>query len=226
MINYLWHDYKGFDHGDRADQLPLPGHAELVHAAVGLIVKRPPGLTTSTADKIGGQVRQVHRRRASSRTWRSGRTRRRIDNPLLCEEDGPVYQLRRWYEQFYVDVGRRHRRTWSRGSSSRSTPPGRSRPGRPRSPRTWPPAAAGRRPTGDAGRGRRRRGRLRRGGGPAVRADERLRRPATVACDRCGAAVQVAKFSPQHTSVQWTRTRCAACARVRHAGRRRRADAR
>ena len=28
----------------------------------------------------------------------------RIDNPLLVEEDGPVYQLRRWYEQFYVDV--------------------------------------------------------------------------------------------------------------------------
>ena len=28
----------------------------------------------------------------------------RIDNPLLCDEDGPVYQLRRWYEQFYVDV--------------------------------------------------------------------------------------------------------------------------
>ena len=28
----------------------------------------------------------------------------RIDNPLLVEEDGPVYQLRRWYEQFYVDA--------------------------------------------------------------------------------------------------------------------------
>ncbi|MEE3849665.1 Rieske 2Fe-2S domain-containing protein [Gordonia sp. LSe1-13] len=28
----------------------------------------------------------------------------KIDNPLLCEEDGPVYQLRRWYQQFYVDV--------------------------------------------------------------------------------------------------------------------------
>ena len=27
----------------------------------------------------------------------------RIDNPLLVEEDGPVYQLRRWYDQFYVD---------------------------------------------------------------------------------------------------------------------------
>ena len=27
-----------------------------------------------------------------------------VQNPLLCEEDGPVYQLRRWYEQFYVDA--------------------------------------------------------------------------------------------------------------------------
>ncbi|WP_245006093.1 Rieske 2Fe-2S domain-containing protein [Rhodococcus globerulus] len=28
----------------------------------------------------------------------------RINNPLLSAEDGPVYQLRRWHEQFYVDV--------------------------------------------------------------------------------------------------------------------------
>ncbi|MNM72712.1 3-ketosteroid-9-alpha-monooxygenase oxygenase subunit [compost metagenome] len=28
----------------------------------------------------------------------------RVDNPLLCDGDGPVYQLRRWYEQFYTDV--------------------------------------------------------------------------------------------------------------------------
>ena len=28
----------------------------------------------------------------------------RIDNPLLVEEDGAVYQMRRWYQQFYVDV--------------------------------------------------------------------------------------------------------------------------
>jgi len=28
----------------------------------------------------------------------------RIDNPLLCEADGPIYQLREWYKQFYTDV--------------------------------------------------------------------------------------------------------------------------
>jgi len=32
------------------------------------------------------------------------RHKARIDNPLLVEEDGPVYQLRRWYQQFYVDA--------------------------------------------------------------------------------------------------------------------------
>jgi 3-ketosteroid 9alpha-monooxygenase subunit A len=28
----------------------------------------------------------------------------RIDNPLLCENDGPIYQLREWYKQFYLDA--------------------------------------------------------------------------------------------------------------------------
>lgn len=31
-------------------------------------------------------------------------TKTRIDNPLLCDTDGPVYRLRRWYQQFYVNV--------------------------------------------------------------------------------------------------------------------------
>ena len=31
-------------------------------------------------------------------------TQDRIDNPPLVEEDGAVYQMRRWYQQFYVDV--------------------------------------------------------------------------------------------------------------------------
>src|SRR5262245_62354642 len=35
-------------------------------------------------------------------------------------------------------------------------------------------------------------------------ADERAWRYADVACERCGAVVEVAKFSLQHTSVQWT----------------------
>ena len=44
------------------------------------------------------------------------------------------------------------------------------------------------------------------------RADDRRASWQPVRCARCGAAVQVAKFSPQHTSVQWTAAAAASCA--------------
>ena len=42
--------------------------------------------------------------------------------------------------------------------------------------------------------------------------DERHAALREVACGRCGAVVQVTKFSPQHTSVQWSAEAMAACA--------------
>jgi hypothetical protein len=42
--------------------------------------------------------------------------------------------------------------------------------------------------------------------------DERHAGFRRVACDRCAAAVLVAKFSPQHTSVQWSPQAVQACA--------------
>ena len=44
------------------------------------------------------------------------------------------------------------------------------------------------------------------------RADDRRASWQPVRCARCGAAVQVAKFSLQHTSVQWTVAAAASCA--------------
>ncbi len=44
------------------------------------------------------------------------------------------------------------------------------------------------------------------------RPDERRTGYRRVECDRCGAAVQVAKFSPQHTIVQWSPESVRACA--------------
>ncbi|MER7950702.1 Rieske 2Fe-2S domain-containing protein [Streptomyces sp. NPDC096079] len=69
----------------------------------GAIVRRLPGMTDE-------QAAEAARLTAEGATvgfeqdvaiWQN---KTRIDNPLLTEEDGPVYQLRRWYEQFYVDV--------------------------------------------------------------------------------------------------------------------------
>jgi 3-ketosteroid 9alpha-monooxygenase subunit A len=52
-------------------------------------------LATTFAESLGGAFQQ------DVAIWQS---KAPVDNPLLCDEDGPVYQLRRWYEQFYVDV--------------------------------------------------------------------------------------------------------------------------
>jgi hypothetical protein len=47
---------------------------------------------------------------------------------------------------------------------------------------------------------------------PAVPADEREAGFRPVACGRCGAVALVAKFSPQHTSVQWSLESVRTCA--------------
>lgn len=41
--------------------------------------------------------------------------------------------------------------------------------------------------------------------------DERHATLRQVACERCGAVVDVAKFSPQHTSVQWSADSVSTC---------------
>ncbi|MEV0332655.1 Rieske 2Fe-2S domain-containing protein [Nocardia sp. NPDC050717] len=69
----------------------------------GAIVKKIPGMpdevATQTAEAFATSLEVAFRQ--DIEIWKN---KSRIDNPLLCEEDGPVYQLRRWYEQFYVDV--------------------------------------------------------------------------------------------------------------------------
>lgn len=46
----------------------------------------------------------------------------------------------------------------------------------------------------------------------AMVSDERAWLYQDVTCGRCGAVVQVVKFSPQHTSVQWTADAALTCA--------------
>jgi hypothetical protein len=46
------------------------------------------------------------------------------------------------------------------------------------------------------------------------REDERAWRYANVACARCGAVVEVAKFSIQHTTVQWAAEAVLTCAEL------------
>ncbi|GHH28576.1 Rieske 2Fe-2S domain-containing protein [Lentzea cavernae] len=103
MIDYLWNDYKGLEIETVLINCHYPISPTSFKLQWGAIVKKLPGVDDEHADKIAakfargigvGFLQDVE-------IWQN---KSRIDNPLLCEEDGPVYQLRRWYEQFYVDV--------------------------------------------------------------------------------------------------------------------------
>lgn len=69
----------------------------------GVMVEKPTGMDDAAAEQVAAAVAKgvAIGFEQDVEIWKN---KSRIDNPLLCEEDGPVYQLRRWYEQFYVDV--------------------------------------------------------------------------------------------------------------------------
>ena len=103
MINWLDVDYKGFETEVILINCHIPTGAELVHAAVRHHRQEARGHRRRDRGSTSRRSTPRCSARASCRTCTSGRTRSPVQNPLLCEEDGPVYQLRRWYEQFYVD---------------------------------------------------------------------------------------------------------------------------
>ncbi len=102
MINWLWVDYKGFKTEVILVNTHIATSPNSFTLQYGITVKKPEGMDDATVAFIAekytkmfgeGFLQDVH-------IWKN---KIAVQNPLLCEEDGPVYQLRRWYEQFYVD---------------------------------------------------------------------------------------------------------------------------
>ncbi|MGH3439175.1 MAG: Rieske 2Fe-2S domain-containing protein, partial [Sciscionella sp.] len=103
MIDELTYHYEGMDIDSVLINCHYPVTANTFVLQYGIIVERSDKLSGESADrmarKMGDYIRTGFEQDVA--IWKN---KTRIDNPLLCEEDGPVYQLRRWYEQFYVDV--------------------------------------------------------------------------------------------------------------------------
>ncbi|WP_182349006.1 Rieske 2Fe-2S domain-containing protein [Tomitella gaofuii] len=102
MINPLTNVYSGFKVESVLINCHYPVTQDSFVLMWGVMVKKPQGVTDELADKLAekftegiseGFLQDVE-------IWKH---KSKIDNPLLCDNDGPVYQMRRWYEQFYVD---------------------------------------------------------------------------------------------------------------------------
>ncbi|MFD0899704.1 Rieske 2Fe-2S domain-containing protein [Actinomadura sediminis] len=103
MIDELTYHYDGYDLKSILINCHYPIDENSFSLHSGIIVQHsdalPPAAAEATAEKLSSFILTGFQQDVE--IWKN---KTRIDNPLLCEEDGPVYQLRRWYEQFYVDV--------------------------------------------------------------------------------------------------------------------------
>ncbi|WP_067483001.1 Rieske 2Fe-2S domain-containing protein [Actinomadura hibisca] len=103
MIDYLWNEAEGTTVETVLINCHYPIGRNAFMLQWGVIVKKFPGMDDATADAMAAQVAEGVGLgfMQDVEIWKS---KAPIDNPLLCDQDGPVYQLRRWYEQFYVDA--------------------------------------------------------------------------------------------------------------------------
>lgn len=103
MINWLHNSYSGF----KSESILINCHYPISHDQFrlmwGVIVQKPKGLDDETTEKLA-EVMTEGVSKGFLQDVEIWTHKSRIENPLLVEEDGAVYQLRRWYSQFYVDV--------------------------------------------------------------------------------------------------------------------------
>ena len=103
MVDDLTYRYETHDVDSVLINCHYPVSADKFVLQYGIIVKKsqtlPGDAALHAAIALGDWVKVGFEQDVE--IWKN---KARIDNPLLCEEDGPVYQLRRWYEQFYVDA--------------------------------------------------------------------------------------------------------------------------
>lgn len=102
-VTYLHTDYGGYRSEAILVSFHYPVNADtfMMHSAA--IVQRPRGLDPETAEKLAGLIANGVAA-GVEQDVEIFKHKAKIDNPLLVDEDGPIYQLRRWYQQFYVDV--------------------------------------------------------------------------------------------------------------------------
>lgn len=103
MIDELTYHYDGYDLNSVLINCHYPIDENSFSLHSGIIVQHSDALPAEAAEATAQKLTDfiLLGFEQDIEIWRN---KARIDNPLLCEEDGPVYQLRRWYQQFYVDV--------------------------------------------------------------------------------------------------------------------------
>ena len=81
----------------------VPVHTELFHINFGVMVKKVKGKSEAESQAMLDQYFQtnIDAFQQDVDVWNN---KVRVDNPLMCDGDGPINMVRKWYSQFYLDV--------------------------------------------------------------------------------------------------------------------------
>lgn len=124
-------EMKGEMGGFAIDSILLNCHVPVTTSSFelrfGMLVRKLPGLS----DEQNNEIAKTYIKYTQQGFYQDVAiwdNKVRIDNPLLCEGDGPIAHLRRWYQQFYVDEAEvprasRQRRVFELNPGSVATAP-------------------------------------------------------------------------------------------------------
>jgi len=103
MVTHMTGATGGVDVESRLLVSHVPIDTENFDLRFGVMIKKNPKLSAEenqamvdTYSKLASEAfrQDVH-------IWHN---KVRVDNPILCDGDGPIHKLRQWYHQFYVDL--------------------------------------------------------------------------------------------------------------------------
>jgi 3-ketosteroid 9alpha-monooxygenase subunit A len=81
----------------------VPLNTECFHINFGVMLQKVPGVSAEQNQKLLEEYLQANivSFKQDVDVWDN---KVRVDNPLLCDGDGPLHMLRKWYSQFYMNV--------------------------------------------------------------------------------------------------------------------------
>lgn len=103
MITAMSGQIQGMQVDSRLLVSHVPVTTESFDLRYGVLVKKNPALDDATNAAIAQEYVKLSQDAFFEDVdiWHK---KVRVDNPILCDGDGPVNRLRKWYDQFYVDV--------------------------------------------------------------------------------------------------------------------------
>lgn len=102
MNTYMTGFHEGVEIASRLLVTHVPIDTESFDLRFGVMVRKNPNLTDEQNDAMAAAYVDQNND-AFFQDVAIWHTKTRVDNPVLCDGDGPVNRLRQWYQQFYVD---------------------------------------------------------------------------------------------------------------------------